>query len=170
LTLTPPAKKGEAVRVNDRISIYSEFFARSLYDALEPYVSHLHSFKKHLNPAATPCGLNPNIRLYRYSRGQYFSPHYDDSISLSSPDDGHLWSEWTLLIYLTGSDDGVSGGETAFYKPALKKATPAPIIVPLRRGTALLHRHGEECLLHEGRQVLAGTKLVLRSDLMFSRL
>ena len=80
--------------------------------------------------------------------------------------------------------------QTAFYKPALrKKATPVPIIVPLRRGTALLHRqvhaapyglsnvssyivlrHGKECMLHEGRQVLAGTKLVLRSDLMFSRL
>lgn len=80
--------------------------------------------------------------------------------------------------------------QTVFYKPTpKKKATPAPVVAPLKRGTALLHRcvditqgllseifsysylrHGKECLLHEGRQVLAGTKLVLRSDLLFSQL
>ena len=34
-------------------------------------------------------------------------------------------------------------------------------------GLALLHRHGDGCLLHEGRPVTAGTKYVLRSDIIF---
>ena len=36
-------------------------------------------------------------------------------------------------------------------------------------GMALLHRHGDQCLLHEGKEVLAGEKLVLRSDLIVAR-
>ena len=35
-------------------------------------------------------------------------------------------------------------------------------------GLALLHRHGEECLEHEGRQVTAGVKYVMRSDVIFA--
>ncbi len=61
------------------------------------------------------------------------------------------------------------------------------MVVPLTRGTALLHRsvlteirlvavvigadvslrHGNECLLHEGSPVRSGTKYILRSDIMF---
>ncbi|KAF8321297.1 hypothetical protein DL93DRAFT_2130800 [Clavulina sp. PMI_390] len=170
LTTTPPAKRGEADRVNDRISIQSENFAQSLYRALEPHVSHLASFQTHLSPAAQPVALNQNIRLYRYSDGQYFGPHYDDSISYTTASGENIWSEWTLLVYLTGVEDGVVGGETIFYKPApKKKPSPPPIVPSLNRGTALLHRHGKECMLHEGALVQSGTKLVLRSDLMFSQ-
>jgi len=75
-------------------------------------------------------------------------------------------SEWTLLIYLTGAEDGVEGGETLFYKE--ERGKPREVITPpLKRGTALLHRHGQECMLHEGSPVKKGTKYVLRSDLMF---
>jgi len=77
-------------------------------------------------------------------------------------------SEWTLLVYLTGIEDGVEGGETLFYKDEKGKAREV-IAVPLTRGTALLHRHGQECLLHEGSAVRKGSKYVLRSDLMFMR-
>lgn len=93
---------------------------------------------------------------------QHFGAHYDDSVK-----DIHTGakSEWTLLIYLTGVEDGVKGGETVFYieKGKLRET----IVAPLTRGTALLHRHGSECLLHEGTLVREGTKYVLRSDLMF---
>lgn len=75
-------------------------------------------------------------------------------------------SEWTLLIYLTGAEDGVEGGETIFYKE--ERGKPREVIAPpLKRGTALLHRHGQQCMLHEGSLVKRGTKYVLRSDLMF---
>jgi len=148
--------------VNDRISIQSRDFADSLWVALAPYVSTIPSFSGPFNKA---CGFNPNIRLYRYSPGQYFGPHYDDSVRDSMTG---RWSEWTLLVYLTGEEDGVEGGETVFYKPRTKKVMDE-IVAPLRKGTALMHRHGKECMLHEGREVTQGTKLVLRSDLMFSR-
>ena len=39
-----------------------------------------------------------------------FRPHYDDSVR--DPATGAK-SEWTLLIYLTGVEDGVEGGEVS---------------------------------------------------------
>jgi hypothetical protein len=41
-------------------------------------------------------------------------------------------------------------------------------VVP-QPGLALLHRHGDECLEHEGAAVTGGTKYVLRSDVVFQR-
>lgn len=85
-----------------------------------------------------------------------------------------------MLIYLSGSEN-VQGGETAFYpcgvapmengKPrkAKLKAGEEDVVVQSQRGLALLHRHGRECLLHEGRPVLNGTKWVLRSDIIVGR-
>jgi len=107
--------------------------------------------------------LNSNIRLYKYTPSQHFDPHYDDSIRDAKT--GAV-SEWTLLIYLTGVEDGVQGGETVFYPNSKAKASEA-MAVQLTRGTALLHRHGNECLLHEGSKVRSGTKYILRSDIMF---
>jgi len=34
-------------------------------------------------------------------------------------------------------------------------------------GMALLHKHGDDCLLHEGKVVKAGIKYLLRSDVIF---
>jgi hypothetical protein len=36
-----------------------------------------------------------------------------------------------------------------------------------RPGLALLHLHGDDCLEHEGAEVLFGVKYVLRSDVLF---
>jgi hypothetical protein len=44
----------------------------------------------------------------------------------------------------------------------LASVTPQP-------GLALLHKHGDYCLEHEGVAVTAGTKYVLRSDVVFQR-
>lgn len=35
-------------------------------------------------------------------------------------------------------------------------------------GMALLHIHGDKCMLHEARNVSKGTKYVLRSDVAFA--
>jgi hypothetical protein len=74
---------------------------------------------------------------------------------------------WTLLIYLTTC----GGGETAFYPETTRKnqLTPEPIVVGLETGMALLHKHGDDCMLHEGREVRSGEKWVLRSDLVVAR-
>jgi len=170
LELTPPKKRGEAERVNQRFSVTSTDFAQKLHTVLSP---HLPSFPyptsvrrpATLDNPRKPQFCNSNIRVYKYAPLQYFGPHYDDSVR--DPITGAK-SEWTLLIYLTGMEDGVEGGETLFYKE--ERGKPREVITPsLKRGTALLHRHGQECMLHEGSPVRKGTKYVLRSDLMFTR-
>ena len=76
--------------------------------------------------------------MYKYTPNQHFGPHYDDAVA--DPSGNGSRSEWTLLIYLTGVEDGVRGGETVFYLDSkMKKQVKAP----LNRGTALLHRY--EC-------------------------
>ena len=52
--------------------------------------------------------LNSNIRLYKYTPSQHFNAHYDDSVRDAKTS---AVSEWTLLLYLTGVEDGVQGGE-----------------------------------------------------------
>lgn len=86
LTTTPgKPRKGEAVRVNDRFQINDPAFAQRLwYDtALEKLVTGQANSDE---PLRTPeqwkelwggdvVGLNPNIRVYRYSKGQFFDQH-----------------------------------------------------------------------------------------------
>lgn len=113
------------LRVVDRISIPSESFAKSLYEAIQPHVSQWSSFQTHLSPPAHPHSLNPNIRLYRYSEGQYFGAHYDDSVSYPAADGKSVWTEWTLLVYLTGAEDGVEGGEVCRFTGFLSCLPPS---------------------------------------------
>lgn len=61
--------------------------------------------------AARPAhSFNSNIRLYKYTEGQHFGCHYDD---WCRDEDTGAHSEWTLLIYLSGEEDGVVGGEVS---------------------------------------------------------
>jgi len=151
----------------DRLSLTSIDFASKLHSLLLPHIPSfpLPTSRKTSNPVTSrlPHSLNSNIRLYKYTALQHFGPHYDDSVQDKLTG---AKSEWTLLIYITGQEDGVEGGETVFYVEE-KNKTREVITVPLTRGTALLHRHGMECLLHEGSVVRKGVKYVLRSDLMF---
>ena len=138
LELTPPKKRGEAERVNrefglgprlfimfmeyqgltlrlkDRISITSPEFAQTLHDVLLPHLPtfpYPASTRRNNTSERLPHSLNTNIRMYKYTAGQYFGPHYDDSVRDSVTG---AKSEWTLLIYLSGAEDGVQGGEVPF--------------------------------------------------------
>ncbi|KAL6857988.1 hypothetical protein ACO1O0_005434 [Amphichorda felina] len=165
-------KRGEAVRVNDRFQIDDLLFARRLWEqtGLKDALVHGNHHMQDLW-GGEPVGLSPNIRVYRYSKGQYFDCHYDDSNSLILPSDTPeeplpipVRTTWTLLLYLTSAAEGCVGGETVFY-PRDRKSAAEEIAVPLETGMLLLHKHGDDCLLHEGRQVLDGEKWVLRTDL-----
>lgn len=168
LTTTPgKPKRGEATRVNDRFQIDDPLFANTLWE--QSGLQHLiTSFDDDGTFSGKVLGLNPNIRIYRYRPGQFFDKHYDESNKL------HFGSSkipakttWTLLIYLTTCE----GGETAFYpeSPGKGFGTPDPIVVGLEVGMALLHKHGDDCMLHEGKEVKSGEKWVLRSDLVVQR-
>ena len=180
LTTTPgKPKKGDAVRVNDRFQIDDPSFAEHLWSqtSLKSLVENAIVDGETLSEQAKKdlwggevLGLNPNIRIYRYVPGQFFDQHYDDSNNLAHPK-GPARTTWTLLLYLTSPVTGCQGGETVFYPEAASKRdpTPEPVVAELEVGMALLHRHGKECMLHEGREVTSGEKWVIRSDLCVKR-
>ncbi|KAL3466649.1 hypothetical protein BJX64DRAFT_284212 [Aspergillus heterothallicus] len=178
ITTPGKPKKGEAVRVNDRFQIQDATFADILWreTALKDLVTNPVTENEQPLPlkeiwGGEPLGLNANIRIYRYSPGQFFAQHYDDSniLSFSSsslPSPTPARTTWTLLIYLSTC----SGGETTFYpEPTQANRNPEPISIAPELGMALLHRHGDRCLLHEGSKVTNGEKWVLRSDLVVAR-
>ncbi|KXT01935.1 hypothetical protein AC578_2543 [Pseudocercospora eumusae] len=186
LVTTPgKPKKGEAVRVNDRYQVNDPRFAEQLWSstALKNLVTQPVIDGVELDQNARSelwggevLGLNPNIRIYRYSKGQFFDQHYDDSNKFDFPtaDDPHrvpAKTTWTLLLYLSSPVTGCQGGETVFYPeaPSKREAAPPAVVAELEVGMALLHRHGKDCLLHEGREVTEGEKWVIRSDLVVKR-
>lgn len=74
LVTTPgKPKRGDAVRVNDRFQIDDPNFAARLWSetALQSLVTEgdVDGFGGEI------LGLNPNIRIYRYTEGQYFDQH-----------------------------------------------------------------------------------------------
>lgn len=98
LTTTPgKPKKDEAVRVNDRFQVQDARFAETLWSETamkellttrfgeseeDAYTSEgeLHSPEELARRAqqvwgGEPLGLNPNLRIYRYSPGQFFAQH-----------------------------------------------------------------------------------------------
>ncbi|KAI1392577.1 uncharacterized protein F4822DRAFT_391450 [Hypoxylon trugodes] len=170
LTTTPGRpKRGEALRVNDRFQVDDVQFAQRLW--------HGTGLKEALAEESVMnlwggdvVALNPNIRVYRYSKGQYFDCHYDDSniVALSETNGScttiSTKTTWTLLLYLTSAAEGCIGGETVFY-PHDRKSPKEEIAIAPETGLLLLHKHGDDCLLHEGREVTAGEKWIIRTDL-----
>jgi len=154
--------KGEAYRDNDRISVTDPLLAQAIW---ESGINRIFTDINVSGKAAT--GLNPNIRFYRYTEGQRFGRHIDESVDLG---DGSK-TYYTLLIYLSGkgsakdsSGQALIGGETVFYD---QRGGIVAEVAPVQ-GMALLHLHGAKCMLHEARVVKKNTKYVLRSDVVFS--
>ncbi|KAF8380353.1 hypothetical protein HHK36_027838 [Tetracentron sinense] len=163
--------KGEAYRDNDRVSVNDPVLAETIW---ESGLKKLFAEIKIRGKIAV--GLNPNIRFYRYKAGQRFGRHIDESVDLG---EGRR-TYYTLLIYLSGglrtkanndlsrnqgsAVESLVGGETVFYGSRQGVvAEVAPI-----EGMALLHIHGDKCMLHEARNVVKGVKYVFRSDVVFA--
>ena len=85
LTTTPgKPKRGDAVRVNDRFQVQDATFAERLWaeTGLRELVTRPTIDGTELSESATRqlwggevLGLNDNIRVYRYSAGQFFDQH-----------------------------------------------------------------------------------------------
>ncbi|KAJ4386739.1 hypothetical protein N0V93_009637 [Gnomoniopsis smithogilvyi] len=167
LTTTPgKPKRGDAVRVNDRFQVQDQAFANRLWLQTGLRDVLMGEDWKGLW-GGDVVGLSPNIRIYRYSPSQFFDAHYDDSNTLTvESDQGPVLTKttWTLLLYLTSASDGCRGGETVFF-PNDRQLAKEEVAVPPETGMVLLHKHGDDCMLHEGREVTAGEKWIIRSDL-----
>eukprot|EP00930_Biecheleria_cincta_P071288 TRINITY_DN58801_c0_g1_i1.p1 TRINITY_DN58801_c0_g1~~TRINITY_DN58801_c0_g1_i1.p1 ORF type:complete len:238 (+),score=29.46 TRINITY_DN58801_c0_g1_i1:338-1051(+) len=144
---------GEAVRHHHRAAFDDPAFAAGLWACgFDTALSHLRVGTRR------PVGLNENIRIYKYVPGDVFGQHVDGSNMTSLGP-----TEFTLLIYLSGSEEGMNGGETAFYSGGKEILRVTPVA-----GSALIHRHGASCLLHESLPVSHGIKYILRSDIVFA--
>lgn len=76
LVTTPgKPKKGDAVRVNDRFEINDARFADRLWSQTGLKDVVLQDEDARRLWGGEPVGLNPRIRVYRYSKGQYFAAH-----------------------------------------------------------------------------------------------
>ncbi|WOL05713.1 hypothetical protein Cni_G14442 [Canna indica] len=154
--------KGEAYRDNDRISVTDPLLAEIIWQSGLKRI-----FDDIKLQGKVAIGLNPNIRIYRYSVGQRFGRHIDESVDIG----GGQTTQYTLLIYLTGKHSkndtslhSLVGGETVFYDHGRGiVAEVAPV-----EGMALLHIHGNKCMLHEARVVIKNVKYVLRSDVIYA--
>jgi len=144
---------GEAVRHHSRVSFDDLPFAEALWaGGLDEALGGLCIGRRR------PIGLNENIRIYKYEPGDVFGQHID---GMNVTPRGR--TEFTLLLYLSGEAEGLLGGETAFYDGGQELVRITPVA-----GSALVHRHGSQCLLHEALEVTKGVKYVLRSDIVFS--
>jgi predicted 2-oxoglutarate/Fe(II)-dependent dioxygenase YbiX len=130
------------VRNNERVIFDSELLAKELFGRIAPTLP---------DPLADmkPVGANERFRCYRYKPGQQFKPHFDGAYRRDEREVSLL----TAMVYL---NDGFEGGETAFLDHGVT-------VIP-RAGSVLLFQHR---MLHEGCQVISGTKYVLRSDVMY---
>ncbi|PIA49725.1 hypothetical protein AQUCO_01300463v1 [Aquilegia coerulea] len=152
--------RGEAYRDNHRIAVDDPVLASTIWESgLKKVFADIEIRGK------VAVGLNPNIRFYRYNVGQRFGRHIDESVDLG---DGSQ-TYYTLLIYLSGGSKGESGeslvgGETVFY--GSRRGVVAEV-APVE-GMALLHIHGDKCMLHEARNVSKGVKYIFRSDVAFA--
>ncbi|KAG1706891.1 hypothetical protein DVH05_027741 [Phytophthora capsici] len=159
--VTQRASRDYAFRDNDRLLLRLPAFAELLWKRLEPHVPAEYE-------GMHAAGLNPAIRFYRYNAGQRFGCHVDQS-DVDRVTGYH--SRFTVLVYLNDSvDSDLEGGNTIFYaNDAGAKKQEVVLSVAPETGSALVHGHGDRCLLHEGALVTRGAKYLLRTDVMYSR-
>lgn len=151
-----------AHRDNGRIEFRSPEIAYQLWLRIRPFVPEMVG-----QPARQALGCSPRIRVYRYTLGQRFGQHIDES--KDEPEMGGR-THFTVLVYLNGgegepADLQVRGGETIFWKDHDGKR-PA-LAFPPTRGICLFHGHGDDCMTHEGALVEDGVKYVLRTDVVY---
>lgn len=111
---------------------------------------------KHVIPNDTsmgePIGLNPMFRYLKYAPGDYFKCHYDGT----HEDDQGNKSRLTVQMYL---NEDYTGGETLFYDYYKVEYTHVP-----KKGDIVLF---DQQILHEGAIVKSGTKMAVRTEVMF---
>ncbi|KAG7391476.1 hypothetical protein PHYBOEH_006666 [Phytophthora boehmeriae] len=153
--VTQRATRDYAFRDNGRLLLRLPGFAELLWKRLQPHVPAEYEGMQAM-------GLNPAIRFYHYGTGQRFGCHVDQS-DVDRVTGFH--SRFTVLVYLNDSQDSdLQGGDTVFYgdhKEVVLSVAP-------ETGSALVHGHGDRCLLHEGALVTRGVKYLLRTDVMYS--
>ena len=120
--------------------------------------------------------LSQRLNMYRYDADDVFNRHVDGQWpGYSLSEDRQRMLQWgdsvrsglTMVLYLNGPEDGVSGGCTRLFR-----RDGAWVDVLPRKGSAVFFRHGfgPDSVVHEGRQVDAGaSKYVARINIMYGQ-
>ncbi|KAF2735761.1 hypothetical protein EJ04DRAFT_511542 [Polyplosphaeria fusca] len=109
--------------------------------------------------------LNERMRILKYIGGEYFKAHCDGCYETP---DGLERSYFTLHLYLNDAagkpgEEPLKGGATTFHGWTMKQRID---VVP-KTGRVLIFQH--RGLLHSGDDVVKGTKLTLRTDIMYAK-
>ncbi|MDF1697684.1 MAG: 2OG-Fe(II) oxygenase [Saprospiraceae bacterium] len=128
------------IRNNLRIIYDNEELANDLWEDLKNIAP-----KKVGNSISI--GLNERFRFYKYTVGQSFKRHRDQSYIRNEKE----CSYYTFMIYL---NDDYEGGATSFYNLSIQP----------KKGMALIFYHP---LDHEGGKIHKGVKYILRTDIMY---
>ncbi|TLD28300.1 hypothetical protein PspLS_03296 [Pyricularia sp. CBS 133598] len=122
------------------------------------------------NPPWRFSRINRRMRFLKYRRGDFFRPHCDGAF-VDSSDGKHRQTLFTLHLYLNDSKaeaaaagrepSDLVGGSTPF----LSKDGSRRIDVNPRCGRVLIFQHNK--LRHSGDDVVYGTKLTMRTDLLY---
>lgn len=153
-------------RNNDRLIVDDSALAQKLYERLQFIAAgQLSAAPSGQSGEWRPHGVNSRMRFCRYTSDQQFGIH-QDGVHHRSLD---CRSMLTFMIYL---NDGAefSGGDTLFYANGPRSAPDMnPVIARFRprMGSLILFDHG---IWHAGETVTAGTKYIMRSDVLFRRL
>jgi hypothetical protein len=142
--------------VSNQLDIFDK---ASIQNMTKRRVTSLNNLEK---PKYKPISCNPNLRLYKYTKGQWFGRHVDDSNKIKLTSDApsiiskakETQTEITVLFYLSSC----RGGATRFYMPKGKGKKDDTIAFTPEAGAVLLHIHGDLCLEHEAEPVLEGVK------------
>jgi len=150
-----------AVRNNLRVVLDDRSLANGLWPRIEHAVDPRHE-------GAKVHGLNWRFRVYAYSVGQRYFPHYDVRMELGPGE-----TRFSVVVFL---NDDFDGGQTRFFEEKDKAnrrgkgrgrkfdnrvrfAVRPPI------GSAVVFDHH---LLHEGAEVTRGVKYAVRTDLIYT--
>lgn len=164
----------------DRVSFYSPEFAEVLFLRLikAGAVPLFANFDEVTSNGGSPgiwkaVGVNPMFRLLRYQEGGEIRPHFDYTFVESK----HKRSMLTLLV---GVQEAIEGGETVImqslddklpfsnrdfsdtYAASLPSAEASSFKLGLGQFKVFNH-----ATLHKGLPVIHGSKLIIRSEIMF---
>jgi len=147
-------------RNNERIICISQEMANCLWPRIQQYltpadIENIAPYGFGKEGIWLPVHLNEAFMISRYNPGSFFKAHYDGMYKRNMNEA----SVFTVTIYL---NDNFVGGEVNFLDDNLKSTgTFYPFT-----GTALIFNHDT---LHEGSEVLTGTKYIMRTGIMFRR-
>lgn len=169
-----------------RATLYNEQLASYLYTRLTPVLPAVRVMEQHTpadwdgSPVWRAVAVSPLMRFIKYQAGGLLVPHYDAPFDYY---DGKR-TLMSMVVYLTASTSK-NGGATRF----IKDPQTVPPVVPLEQrdysdwqrlsrpdeiiaslypqpGSAILMDHR---VLHDGQELTDGTKIIMRTDIVFER-